>query len=371
MKYAALFLGISLLLFGCLDYFRFEQAGPPVQAGETQGGGAAPSGRLTCADGTPVNSCSSAKPNFCTASQALEPNPPLCGCPAGAILQNDSCVSQCQDGTSLERCSRTKPKFCNQYGQLVDKASMCGCPELSVRSGEICAPACPDGTLPGGCSETKPNYCSESLTLVSNPSECGCPDGQVFQDGRCKAAKCIDGTPVGSCSSSMLPMYCGESLTLVRNPRVCGCLDTEILSEDSSQCLNPSSMEYEEGDKFKIFDDAYMRVSEAEWIECTTGDYIRLQLQIDNSEGDTAYPLDQFDVGLLGITGPEYYDRDWIPVQFPSHDGMCVEDDKFAWTYTFAGDINTGMVWFYLDGGYDSDADYYFYYREMMVELDP
>jgi len=363
---------LLFLFFGCtLPQQPSAQGGTGGAAGT---GGSSGSGvtatQLRCSDGTAINSCSSAKPNYCTASQSLQPNPSLCGCPVGTLLQGDSCISQCSDGTSLERCSRTKPKFCNQYGQLVDKASMCGCPELSVRSGEICAPACPDGTLPGECSSTKPSYCSESLTLISNPTECGCPSGQVLQSGQCKAAKCIDGTPVGGCSVNMLPTYCDETLTLVRNPRVCGCLSNEILTEDRSQCLDPDALVYDEGDKFKVFGDAYMRINEAEWVECSTGDFIRMQLQIDNSEGDIPYGISESDLRLF-IRNSGSSSGTWVEVKYPSHDGTCVEDDKFAWTYTMEGDINTGMVWFLLPGPYDSHLEYSVYYEGIRIELDP
>jgi len=169
----------------------------------------------------------------------------------------------------------------------------------------------------------------------------------------------------------MLPTYCSESLVLVRNPRVCGCLSTEILSEDGSTCLNPENLIYSEGVKFKVFNNAYMRIRDAEWIECSTGDYIRLQLQLDNSEGDTNYPLYSQELQLLEKTGPGYLNRKWISVQYPSRDGLCVEPDRFAWTYTMEGDVNTGMVWYYLPDGFNSDADYYIYYREIMVGLSP
>ncbi|NYZ60837.1 hypothetical protein H0O01_04040 [Candidatus Micrarchaeota archaeon] len=371
MRYIVLFLGIMLLLYGCLDYFRFEPAGPPQQVNGTSGGTSAPpSTQSTCSDGTSINSCSSTKPMYCTASQTLEQRASLCGCPVGFIMQGDSCISQCTDGTSLDRCSRTKPKFCNQYGQLVDKASMCGCPELSVRSGEICAPACQDGTLPGECSATKPSYCSESRSLISNPSECGCPAGQVLQSGQCKAAKCIDDTPVGGCSTHMLPTYCDETLTLVRNPRVCGCLSGEILSEDKSQCLNPDALSYDEGDKFKVFDEAYMRIDQAEWVECATGDFIRIRLQLDNSDSTTAYPLSETEFKLF-MREHSSQTGTWVSVEYPSHDGLCAEDDKFAWTYTMDGDVNTGMVWFRLPGPYDSGLEYSVYYRGMRVEISP
>ena len=361
-------MALLLLFFGCT----FLQA--PSQsvgtAGTVSGGGAAAAAQPRCSDGTPVGSCSAAKPGYCNPSQVLEPNPILCGCPAGTLLHGDSCISQCSDGTSFERCSRTKPKFCNQYGQLVDKASLCGCPELSVRSGEACVPACSDGTLPNQCSATQPNYCTESLTLTPDPERCGCPSGTVLQDGQCRAAKCIDGTPVGNCSSNMLPMYCGETLTLVRNPRVCGCLSDEILSEDRSQCLNPNALVYEEGDKFKVFGDTYMRISDAEWVECANGDYIRMQLQIDNSEGELPYWISESDLRLF-MRMRSSQAGTWVAVEYPSHDGLCSEPDKFAWTYTMEGDINTGMVWFRLPGFYERSLEYSVYYKGIRIELDP
>ena len=192
MRYIALFLGIMLLLYGCLDYFQTQPAGPPQQVnastGGTSGGTVAPSTQPKCSDGTSINSCSSRKPMYCSASQALVQYASMCGCPVGTLLENDSCVSQCSDGTSFDRCSATKPKFCNSYGQLADKASMCGCPALSVVSGDSCTPACSDGTLPGACSATKPNYCTESLTLTPNPAQCGCQNGTIFKDGQCISA---------------------------------------------------------------------------------------------------------------------------------------------------------------------------------------
>lgn len=365
MRNAIASLVLLFLLFGCT----LQPSGSQQPSSGSPAGGVAAT-QPKCQDGTPINACSSTRPMYCTPSQALEPRPDLCGCPPGSILQDNSCISQCSDGTSFERCSPTKPKFCDQYGQLVDKASICGCPGLSVRSGEICVPACSDGTLPGECSSSRPNFCTESLDLVPNPAECGCPEGQVFQDGRCKAAKCIDGTPVGSCSPNMLPMYCDESLTLVRNPRVCGCLDDEILSEDRSQCLNPNALRYREGDKFKIFGDAYMRISEAEWVECATGDYIRMQLQIDNSDGDLPYGISESDLRLF-MRARGSQSGTWVEVQYPSHDGLCAEPDRFAWTYTMEGDINTGMVWFKLPGFYDSALEYSVYYKGIMIELRP
>jgi hypothetical protein len=166
-------------------------------------------------------------------------------------------------------------------------------------------------------------------------------------------------------------MYCGDELTLVRNPPVCGCLSIEILSPDGTTCEDLSRQRYEEGTSFKVFDEAYMRVRDSESVECENDDYIRLQLRLDNELGDTAYPLDQFDVSLLEVSGSGSGERTFIPVKFPPRDSECYETNRFAWTYTYAGDLNTGMVWFKLDSGFDSDADYYFYYRGFTVELSP
>lgn len=367
MKKAIAAMVLLFLFFGCV-----LPSSPAQQAPSSPQQPSGPQSPASCSDGTRPNSCSPSKPLYCSSAGALESNPQLCGCPAGSMLQGDSCVSECDDGTGFNSCSFTRPLYCNQYGQLAEKSSQCGCPSGKVRSGEGCTPACPDGTLPGQCSASKPSYCSESLSLVSNPGECGCPSGQVFKDGACKAAKCIDGTPVGGCSVNMLPTYCDDTLTLVRNPRVCGCLSDEILSEDSSQCLNPGDLIYGEEDSFKVFGDAYMRVRDAELIECATGDYIRLLLSVDNTEGDSAYSLFPQDVSVLAVTGPAYYEHDWIPVQYPSGDGLCrePESERFAWTYTMPGDINVGYVWYQLPDGFDSGADYYFYYREIRVELD-
>ncbi len=365
MRAIALILGMMILFYGCTAP---PQAGPSTQAPTVQQP-AAPAAQ-TCSDGTPYNSCSSNQPFYCTSSGTLEENPSLCGCPEGAILQDNECISECEDGTPLSTCSTNKPYYCNQYGSMVEKPSLCGCPTGTVRSGESCIQTCLDGTLPGECSELKPRFCTVSLELIDDPERCGCPTGKLLKDGVCVEAKCIDGTPVGECSIHMLPTYCNEDLLLVRNPSVCGCLSDEILSEDGSRCLNPDELVYDEGDNFKVFGDAYMRFNEAEWVECSTGEYIRVQLRVDNSDGDDPYSLYKEEIKL-------YYEPSgsstgtWISVEYPSHDGTCVEDDKFAWTYTMPGDVNVGMVWFLLPGPYDSHGEYSVFYEHIRIELDP
>ncbi|MEW5996708.1 MAG: hypothetical protein AB1657_03890 [Candidatus Micrarchaeota archaeon] len=366
MRYAIASLVLLLLLFGCTLPPALSGPQPPVSGSQYPVSGA----EATCSDGTSLGACSSSKPFFCTASGVLESRPSLCGCPSGSVLRGEECISSCEDETPLNSCSPTRPFYCNQYGSIVEKASECGCPSNAIRSGESCIPACSDGTLPSQCSSTKPYYCTESLTLTPDPERCGCPSGTVLSEGECKAAKCIDDTPVGGCSANMLPMYCDETLTLVRNPRVCGCLADEILSEDESQCLDPDALVYEEGDTFKVFGDAYMRIDEAEWVECATGDYIRLRLQIDNSEGDSPYGIYPSEFRLLQIAHGSQTGT-WISVGYPSHDGLCAEPNQFAWTYTMPGDINTGMVWFRLPGFYDSNLEYSVYYKGIRIELSP
>jgi len=49
-------------------------------------------GLLDCDDGTPHGSCSVNKPYYCSFGQ-LKENPSVCGCPAGYILFNGSCVN--------------------------------------------------------------------------------------------------------------------------------------------------------------------------------------------------------------------------------------------------------------------------------------
>lgn len=333
MSYVAVLLGIMLLLYGCAQFASGTQ--PPASSAQPP------------ASGTP--------------SPAPGSQPPATG----------NQTTACEDGTAFSTCTPDKPFYCNQYGSIVEKASVCGCTSGTTVSGDTCARTCTDGTLPGECSSTKPSFCTQSLTLVSDPQECGCPDGTALSGGSCTSAHCIDGTLIGGCSESMRPMYCGEDLTLVRNPPVCGCLSGEILSEDGATCMDISRQMQDEGTSFKVFDDAYMRVRDSEMMECEGDDYIKLQLRVDNELGDSAYPLDQFDVSLLEVSGPGSGERTFIPVKFPPRTSECNETSRFAWTYTYPGDINTGMVWFKLDDGFDPDADYYFYYREFTVELNP
>lgn len=49
--------------------------------------------QATCTDGTPINTCSNSKPQYCTSNQVLVERPNQCGCPADETLLGSSCVS--------------------------------------------------------------------------------------------------------------------------------------------------------------------------------------------------------------------------------------------------------------------------------------
>ena len=354
MKYIALFLGISLLLFGCLDYFRFEPAGPPQEINTTPG----PTHPTQCIDTTPANSCSSTKPMYCTASGALISDPAYCGCPSGTVLRGDECAPFCSDNTAPDSCSANKPMYCTHNSTLIEKASVCGCPTGATRSGDTCISKCTDGTEASQCSDNKPMYCSATLSLIEDPYRCGCPPGTVIIEGHCAAAKCVDGTPAGECAATA-PNFCDENLQIVSNPGECGCNYGRIATPDGRNCVSPRSYSYREDNDFYPATGVKMYVRNSEHIECENADYILLDLSITN-EGAEPISFSEEEFPALQLFSGSGYK--WLAVEYPVNDSECSEAAKFAWNTQIQPRTRAaGIVWYRLLN-WESGASYYIYY---------
>lgn len=355
MRHIALFLGLSLLLFGCLDYFHFEQQGPPQQANETPPVAA----EVFCIDTTPAGSCSATKPYYCTASGALISDPQYCGCPSGTVLDGDECIPFCIDGTAPNSCSQEKPMYCTHNSTLIEKASVCGCPANATRSGDSCLFACADGTRRGECSARKPYYCSDSLSLVDDPYRCGCPEGTVLLGGSCVEATCYGGTPAGQCSEKP-PNYCDpETLTIVSNPGKCGCNLDRIPTPDGRHCVSPRTYYSSEDQDFYPAQTLRMMVRNSAHMECEKADYIVLDLSITNEGAEPVSFTEAQFPSLQLFSGGAYK---WLAVEYPENDSECSEVARFPWNSSIRpGERAAGVVWYKLLN-WRSDASYYMYY---------
>ncbi len=353
MKRIALLLGISLLLFGCLDYFVLEPAGPPQEINET------PQQEVLCIDTTPANSCSSAKPYYCTASGALISDAQYCGCPPGTVVDGDDCAPFCSDGTAPNSCSPNRPMYCTHDSTLIEKASVCGCPANATRSGDSCISRCSDGTAAGECSAQQPYYCSETLSLVDDPYRCGCPAGTVLIDGNCLAAACVGGPPAGECSAKP-PNYCDPAtLAIVSNPGKCGCNYGRIATPDGLNCVTPRTYAYREDREVHPSPNVLMRVRNSEHVECENADYILFDLSITN-EGTEPVSFSEAQFPALQIFKDESYK--WLAVEYPVNDSICREQVRFPWNSSIRpGERSAGIVWYRLLN-WKSDAAYYAYY---------
>ncbi|MEW5996707.1 MAG: hypothetical protein AB1657_03885 [Candidatus Micrarchaeota archaeon] len=349
---ALLFLGAMFLFLGCV----LQPEQPPQQEAPPQ---QEPPREVFCSDGTPADSCSPAKPFYCTNSGALIEDPEFCGCPSGTALQDEDCVSLCSDGTLPGRCSQDRPFFCTDNSTLVEMASRCGCPSGATRSGDTCAFLCSDRTPAGECSPSQPYYCTETLALYPDPGRCGCPPGTIEIGGACAEAKCIDGTPVGTCAS-FPPNYCNEELELVLNPAACGCTDDTILSADNSTCVGLRSSSQREDEYSEVAPGVSMRVRNSEHIECENADYISVDLSMEN-EGASPLSVSEGDVPLLFVAENDGWK--WLPVRYPENDSYCDEVAPFPFGRSIEpGSTDAGIVWYRLVE-FDRYGAYYVYYK--------
>ena len=123
-------------------------------------------------------------------------------CQMGADCATGLCVqgvcarpTKCSDGTPIDSCSGTKPNYCNSQGELSENAQLCGCPDNFIfdKSSNSCiSSTCSDGTVVGACSNSdKGKICNSDRVLKSDPLTCGCPAGQKLNGSSCIAPQAI------------------------------------------------------------------------------------------------------------------------------------------------------------------------------------
>lgn len=202
-----------------------------------------------CSDGTPVDSCSSTKPKFCSAEGGLIDDCESCGCSSTGVCQEDgTCLLKCSDGTLSGECSTNKPSFCEE-GELINKPTLCGCPSgfaLDQHADGSCIRTCADGTFESSCSTVTPGkYCSNgqlvsACTAGSGRPICPCADGATCILSGAAAGQCLtscsDGTLTGYCSSSTLGQYCSSAGSLIENCNACGCPLGKICQAATNTC---------------------------------------------------------------------------------------------------------------------------------------
>jgi len=354
---------VALALFGFLLFGCTLPGGQP-QGIQPPANGTQPPATVAqrCLDGTALNGCSATAPFYCTASAELVEDAALCGCPSGTTLSGDSCIPVCSDGTVPGACASSRPMYCDNSSQLVEKASECGCPTGKVRSGESCVSACSDGTPTGECSSTKPNYCTEASTLISDPGACGCPSAKVLLNGQCRDAKCTDGTAMGACSAN-LPSYCSESLILANDAERCGCPTGRVVSYNGSTCVNPRLSSKKEDSFFDIATNVRMMARNPSMVECEKGDYISVEVRIDNQDYFSNFTVSPSDINLYVENEKYPEDSGWLKVKFPENDSACSEPAKLGFGMIPAEGSSSGILWYKLKR-WDESADYSLFYQD-------
>jgi hypothetical protein len=182
-------------------------------------------------------------------------------------------------------------------------------------------------------------------------------------------ARCTDGTPAGGCSPN-LPLYCTESLTLIDDADGCGCPTGTVAYYNGSSCVSPRLSPKREDSYFTIATDVRMFARNSAHQECEKGDYISVEVQVQNNAYFSSYTISP-DI-ILYVENEDYpEDSGWMPMVFPENDSDCSEPAKFMFGIVPPGGTASGVLWYKLER-WDRDADYSLFYGDRYrVSLSP
>jgi hypothetical protein len=183
-------------------------------------------------------------------------------------------------------------------------------------------------------------------------------------------AKCTDGTAMGACSATK-PLYCTASLALANDADACGCPTGRVVSYNGSTCVDPKMSSKREDSFFDIVTDVRMLVRNSAMKECEKGDYIYVEVQVDNKGYFTPFTVSPSELSLY--VDNEDYPRDsgWMELSFPENDSICSEPARFRTSTIPPGSYSAGVVWYKLKR-WDTSADYSLFYQDKFrVHLNP
>ncbi|MBM3229437.1 hypothetical protein FJZ26_03325 [Candidatus Parvarchaeota archaeon] len=173
---------------------------------------------------------------------------PSAACTPG--VKNGLC---CIDGTQNGDCGQTS-NYTGYYcigPEFTFKATKCGCPagyikDPSDATGANCKLAkCVDGTALGTCSTSKPLYCTSSGQLENDSTICTCPAGMIPFGTGCKKATCIESP--GVCNANQTCDAASATCKLkngcqYNNP---ACASGKTCNTRTGQCeVRPTGCEY-------------------------------------------------------------------------------------------------------------------------------
>ncbi|MBI2546442.1 hypothetical protein HYV81_04635 [Candidatus Woesearchaeota archaeon] len=162
--------------YGCASQTCSSTTTPELQQNCAGSNGICQNGACSCANsdascGTypSCNNCASNNGKCQSGSCACSNTQSSCGtypscsaCGANQACQGNQCVTtSCSDGTPVNTCSATKPQYCNSGGTLVNSCSTCGCP-----SGKVCQG---DGSCVNAVAQFSASYSNLCPNCGSQP----------------------------------------------------------------------------------------------------------------------------------------------------------------------------------------------------------
>jgi hypothetical protein len=167
-----------------------------------------------------------------------------------------------------------------------------------------------------------------------------------------------------------MPSYCSESLALVNDAERCGCPTGRVVSYNGSTCINPRLSSKKEDAFFNIATNVRMLARNSALQECDKGDYISVEVRVDNRAYFTNFTVSPSDINLYVNNEDDPEDSGWMVLKFPENDS-CSEPAKFRFGTIPPEGSSSGMLWFKLER-WDSDAAYSLFFRDgFRVELRP
>jgi len=109
----------------------------------------------------------------------------------------------------------------------------------------------------------------------------------------------------------------------------------------------------------------------SEYHACENGDYISVEVRVENNGYFSDFAISQGDLNLLVQNTRHFSDSGWMEMAYPENDSDCSEVSRFRWGAIRPMQFSSGIIWYKLKA-WDRNAAYSLFYNDSYrIQLRP